>query len=61
LNALPENDPMRDQVSRRIKENRYQLRDMLIRAGMDVCSDPECVEPGTNTANGQQWCPEHKP
>jgi hypothetical protein len=37
----------------------YRLRAKLLNEAMDVCTVPECIQPGIVTLEGKQWCESH--
>lgn len=61
ISEMPENDPKRAEAEHLRRGLVFQIRSMLSGGTIDPCSDPDCVDAGTVTSGGKQWCPSHAP
>jgi hypothetical protein len=59
LGTLPQDDPRRQPLNRKLRENTEQLRQLIVDRAMDTCAQPECIEQGTVTHEGKRWCSRH--
>jgi hypothetical protein len=59
LATLAQGDQRHKRMEERVRENTILIRQLIVDRGMDVCSEPECVEEGTVTRNGKQYCELH--
>jgi len=59
LGTLPQDDPRRQPLNRKLRENTEQLRQPIVDRAMDPCAQPDCIEEGTVTHDGKQWCSRH--
>lgn len=59
LGTLPQDDPRRQPLNRQLRENTEQFRQLIVDRAMDPCAQPDCIEEGTVTHDGKQWCSRH--
>jgi len=61
LAMLGKDDPKRSSISHQLSETIADLRNWIVRTSVGLCFVPTCVNPGTETSIGKQWCLRHKP
>jgi hypothetical protein len=59
LGTLPQDDPRRQPLNRKLRENTEQFRQLIVDRAMDPCAQLDCIEEGTVTHDEKQWCLRH--
>ena len=43
LGTLPQDDPRRQPLNRKLRENTEQFRQLIVDRAMDTCAQPDCI------------------